>query len=248
MRDRLWYRSAVDAPIPASVAALASGVDDLDAFALDARLRATRDAMHRVYWQTGRLLRLVFDLRLYRWLGFETGARYVRERLGISIRTAQRLIAVERVTARSPRLAAAYERGAISWLRALTIAPVLSETHEASWLARANEVTLRRLSDEVGCALSVQDIRPLCEPAPPPAGPLVMPSDAQMRARFDHETPDVVITLCAPVSRRGALSQRARRVHVPRRAAGAHDADRRSLHAVSRWDACTPSRTTVTRT
>jgi hypothetical protein len=35
--------------------------------------------LHRVHWQTGRLLRLVFDLRLYRWLGFATAARYVQE-------------------------------------------------------------------------------------------------------------------------------------------------------------------------
>jgi hypothetical protein len=65
--------------IPDEVAALAAGLDDLDAFALDTRLRATLAALHRVHWQTGRLLRLVFDLRLYRWLGFATAARYVQE-------------------------------------------------------------------------------------------------------------------------------------------------------------------------
>ena len=157
--------------------------------------------MQRVYWQTGRLLRLVFDLRLYRWLGFVTAARYVQERLGIGIRTAQTLVAVERVTWRAPELAAAYERGALSPLRALLIAPVLSETHEAAWLTRANDVTIRRLSDEVTWALNHQDIRPLCAPmAPPPSGPLVMPTDAQMRARFDDETPEVVISFPAPAS------------------------------------------------
>ncbi len=192
---------AIAAVVPRTLAALDDGIDDLDAFALDARLRAARDAMQRVHWQTGRLLRLVFDLRLYRWLGFETGARYVRERLGISIRTAQGLIAVDRVTARSPQIAAAYEAGAISWLRALTIAPAVSETHEAAWLARAREVTLRRLSDEVGWALAVQDVQPLCEPvAPPPAGTLEMPNDAQMRARCADETPDVTISFRAPMS------------------------------------------------
>ncbi|TMA80600.1 MAG: hypothetical protein E6J72_07745 [Deltaproteobacteria bacterium] len=33
-------------------------------------------------WQTGRLLRLVFDLRLYRLLEFRTAAQYAKERLG----------------------------------------------------------------------------------------------------------------------------------------------------------------------
>jgi hypothetical protein len=140
---------AVAAAIPDDIAALAAGIDDLDAFALDTRLLATLAAMHRVHWQTGRLLRLVFDLRLYRWLGFPTAARYVQERLGIGIRTAQGLVAVERFTGRAPTLAAAYERGAISALRALIIAPVLSETHEAAWVARATDVTVRRLGDEV---------------------------------------------------------------------------------------------------
>ncbi|MBI3768651.1 MAG: HNH endonuclease [Deltaproteobacteria bacterium] len=193
--------ATIEAAIPERVAALACGIEALDALALDGRLRATLESMHRIHWQTGRLLRLVFDLRLYRWLGFATAERYVQERLGIGIRTAQGLVAVERVTWRAPRLGAAYERGTISPLRALIIAPVLSETHEATWLARANEVTVRRLSDEVTWALNVQDVRPLCEPvAPPAAGLLVMPSEAQMRARFDDETPDVVISVRAPAS------------------------------------------------
>jgi len=193
--------TAIEAAIPASVAALAEDIDTLNAFTLDARLRATLAAMHRVHWQTGRLLRLVFDLRLYRWLGFATAERYVQERLGIGIRTAQMLVAVERVTWRAPQLAAAYERGAISPLRALIIAPVLSETHATAWLARASEVTVRRLSDEVSWALNHQDVRPLCEPvAPPVAGPLVMPSDAQLRARLPGERPDVVISVPAPLS------------------------------------------------
>jgi hypothetical protein len=193
--------AAIEAAIPEPVAALVQDLDGLDAFALDVRLRATVAAMHRVHWQTGRLLRLVFDLRLYRWLGFTTAARYVQERLGIGIRTAQSLVAVERVTWRAPRLAAAYEHGTISPLRALLIAPVLGETYEAAWLARANEVTIRRLSDEVTWALNHQDVRPLCQPmAPPAAGPLVMPSDAQMRARVDEETPEVVVSLLAPAS------------------------------------------------
>ncbi len=193
--------AAITAVIPEPVVALAEGLDALDAFALDARLRATLAAMHRVHWQTGRLLRLVLDLRLYRWLGFPTAERYVQERLGMGIRTAQGLVVVERVTWRAPQLAAAYERGAIAPLRALVIAPVLSERHEAAWLARANAVTIRRLGDEVTWALNHQDVTPLCEPvAPPPAGALVMPSEAQMRARFTDETPEVVISVVAPAS------------------------------------------------
>jgi len=192
---------AVADAIPSPVASVADDLEALDAFALDARMRETLAATHRVHWQTGRLLRLVFDLRLYQWLGFRTAAQFVRERLGIGIRTAEMLVAVDRVTWHAPQLAAAYERGGISPLRALMIAPVLSATHEAAWVARAHEVTVRRLGDEVTWALNHQDVHPLCEPvAPPPAGLLVMPTDAQMRARFADETPEVVISVPAPAS------------------------------------------------
>ncbi len=196
-----WDAISAAVPQPLAPADDLDVPDALDAFQLDARMRATIAAMHRVHWQTGRLLRLVFDLRLYHWLGFRTAAQYVKERLGIGLRTAEMLVAVERVTWRAPQLASAYERGEISPLRALIIAPVLSATHETAWLARAREVTIRRLGDEVTWALNHQDARPLCEPvAPPAAGRLVMPSEAQMRARFDDETPDIVISLPAPAS------------------------------------------------
>ena len=62
-------------PVPSA----GDGIDALDARALDARMRATLAAMHRVQWQTGRLLRLVFDLRLHRLLQFRTAAQYVKE-------------------------------------------------------------------------------------------------------------------------------------------------------------------------
>jgi len=74
---------------------------NLDAFASSARCAPAATHAARAL-ATGRLLRLVFDLRLYRWLGFETGARYVREARDLD-RTAQGLIAVDRVTARSPQ-------------------------------------------------------------------------------------------------------------------------------------------------
>ena len=119
---------------------------------------------------TGRLLRLFCDLRLYLLLDFVASARYVRERLGLSIRKARALIAVERATRRAPALAAAYEEGRIARPRALAILPVLSATEAGAWVARANAVTLRRLVDEVAWAESMQDLTPLSMPVAPPPG------------------------------------------------------------------------------
>src|SRR6266849_5492853 len=79
---------AVAEAIPQEVEHLALGVEDLDAFALDERMRAAVGALQRIDWQTGRLLRLFLDRRLYRPMLFPPAARYLRERLGMSERNA----------------------------------------------------------------------------------------------------------------------------------------------------------------
>jgi hypothetical protein len=43
----------------------------------------------------------------------------------------------------------AYRAGRLSWLRALTLLAVVSERTAPAWIARAQEVTLRLLADEV---------------------------------------------------------------------------------------------------
>src|SRR5881409_3038236 len=81
--------SAVLQALPDDVEALARGAEDLNAFALDRRMRAALRAMQRVDFQLGRLLHLVFARRLHRLLGFPTAARYAQERLGLSPRKAR---------------------------------------------------------------------------------------------------------------------------------------------------------------
>jgi hypothetical protein len=184
--------AAVDEAAPADVEALLLDADYLSPFVLDGRLRAALRAMQRIDFQMGRLLRLVADLRLYRRLGFASLARYVRERLGLSTRKARALVALERKSARAPALGDAYRDGRLSWLRALTILPVASEV----WVARAREVTMRRLVAEVEWALDG------AEPGPPPAGSRLTRMPArQMRA---HDV-DAEVTFTAPVSVVGLL-------------------------------------------
>lgn len=98
--------------------------------------------MQAIDWQTGRLLRMVTDLRLFRWLGFPSFFRYVRERLGLPLRKAQMLIALERKTWQAPA------RGELSWVRALALAPIVADRTAAAWVERAGQVTVRRLHDE----------------------------------------------------------------------------------------------------
>src|SRR5213592_1094470 len=139
--DAGW--SPVDVPVPEDVEKLLELGPWGDPFALDERLRAARRAMQRIDWQMGVLLRTFFDLRLHRAFGFPSASRYVAERLGLSGRKARALVALERGLRRTPALAAAYREGNVSWLRALTLLPVASR--DDAWVARAGEVTLRRL-------------------------------------------------------------------------------------------------------
>src|SRR5947209_16944626 len=94
--------------LPDDVEALTRGAEDLNAFALDQRMRAALRALQRVDFQMGHLLRLLFARRLHRLLGFPSAARYAEERLRLSARKARALVALDRRSAALPALAAAY--------------------------------------------------------------------------------------------------------------------------------------------
>lgn len=191
---------ALAASVP-SLASLGEGVETLDAFALDGRLRAVLAALHATDWETGRLLRLLFDLRLYENLGFTDSATYIRERLGFSPRKARALVAVERATWRVPHLMDAYRAGRISWFRALLIAPVLRESTAEAWIERSGAVTARRLGDEVDWARTMEDLRSLCfAVAPPPLGAVLEIPSRQLRALADDDGVDAVLTFRGPAS------------------------------------------------
>src|SRR5207302_5820860 len=119
---------------PADLERLTDGVGSLDAFALDRRMRAVLRAVHRIDWQTGRLLRTFFAIRLHRLLGFPSAAAYVRERLGISPRKARALVALERKTWDAPALLTPYRDGSLSWVRTLDIMAVVTEKTAPAWI------------------------------------------------------------------------------------------------------------------
>lgn len=189
--------SAVAEAIPADVMRLGAEADELDPFALDARMRAVVQAMHGIDWQMGRLLRVFLDRRLHRLMGFPSAARWLRERLGLSARKARALVAVERKTWEAPAFADAYRGGELSAARALAILPVVQEGTAAAWVARGRQVTVRRLVDEVEWALAARDgYDPI---APPSLGVALELPERQMRAR-DFEYPDAAVTFSAPIS------------------------------------------------
>src|SRR5207249_3310883 len=117
------------------------------------RSRAGCRALQRIDFQIGRLLRLVAELRLHRAFGFPSLPDYVRERLGCSPRKTRALVALDRRLAGLPTLAADYRDGRLSFARALVLLPVINAENEVAWVARAQEVTIRRLGDLVDWAL-----------------------------------------------------------------------------------------------
>ena len=187
--------AAVAEALPDDVESFGAALAHLDPFALDERMRAVVRAMQRIDWQTGRLLRLFLDRRLHVVMGFSSASRYLRERLGMSERKARALVALERKTRRAPQLGDAYRAGALSWVRALTVLPVVAERTAAAWVARAREVTVRRLADEVEWALAT---RVPCDPiAPPPLGARL---DEPLRQMCAREPVDAEIVFGAPAS------------------------------------------------
>ncbi|MEO6027585.1 MAG: HNH endonuclease signature motif containing protein [Candidatus Binatia bacterium] len=148
-----------------------------DSFALDARLCEAVRVLRTIEPRIGRLLRVVVDQRIYRSFGHPAFADYVRERLGISARKAWALLKVEKATLRSGDLERAYRDGRLSWVRALSLLPVLDRQNAAAWITRAESVTIRRLNDEIEWVLASRDVLgPSVSLAPPPVdSPLLSP-------------------------------------------------------------------------
>jgi hypothetical protein len=193
--------ATIEQLIPDSVEALGRDVGDADAVALDERMRAVLRSLQRVDWQLGRLLRLFVDMRLHRLMGFESASRYMRERTGISARKGRALVRLERKSSRMPELGVAYRAGEISWVRALTVLPVLSEEHAGEWVERAKSVTVRRLVDEVEWSVEARDAAASFQSiAPPPAGATLVLSERQMGAREERPAVDAEVAFTAPDS------------------------------------------------
>lgn len=125
---------------------------------IDAHLVATVQTLRTVEPRIGRLLRVLVDHHLYRMLGFRSLDAYVRERLGLSTRKVWALVRIERAIRRAAPFAKAYEEGRLSWVRTLTLLPVVDRTTVDAWLRRSDAVTVRRLHDEVGFVLDRRDL------------------------------------------------------------------------------------------
>ncbi|MCC6763868.1 MAG: HNH endonuclease [Deltaproteobacteria bacterium] len=189
-----------DQPMPADPTAPADPPAPSDPFALDARLVEAMRVLRTIEPRIGRLLRVVVDQRIYRSFGHPTFADYVRERLGISARKAWALLSIEKATLRSAELDRAYRDGRLSWVRAVSLLPVLDRQNAAAWIVRAETVTVRRLTDEVEWVLASRDVfGPSFSLAPPPIDrPLPSPFRATSPEQCRDLSPAARVQIRAP--------------------------------------------------
>jgi hypothetical protein len=128
-----------------------------DAFELDARLRRALRLEQRLDAEIAPLLRHVVCAG-HEWrVRFHTLAAYAREHLGMSASKARALLRLERVGDVCGELRAAYRDGALSWVQAQTLVPLLLVPAEGEWrplwIRFAQTVSVRRLEDVVRQAL-----------------------------------------------------------------------------------------------
>ena len=163
-------------------------IDSLCASELEEAVRSVLQIMSETGGQLGSVLLSLQEARLYRHIGYSTMADYVRERLGFSETKARMLVRLERDRHKGHgRLAEAYKSGRLSAIRTIALSPLASQANIKAWIERAEQVTVRRLFDEVRWAFDMRDRSgALVQLDPPPLGGHLEFSDEeadrQMRA------------------------------------------------------------------
>jgi len=154
----------------ASLEHLVAGLDEVDAFELDRRLREALRLEQALDAEIAPLLRLVTSSE-YEWkTRLWTLAGYAGERLGMSASKARALLRIERAGDICPELREAFRSGSLSWVKAQCLLPLLlldipgdllgddrpsdaPPDWRSRWVAWAERVTLRRLETDVERAL-----------------------------------------------------------------------------------------------
>jgi len=141
------------------------GLEQADAFELDERFRRALSMEQRLDARVGPLLVLAWDHWVHRALGYPTREAYARERLGMDPTRARALVRLERAAVLSEPFARAYRTGALSWVKAGVLVPlVVSDPlgrFVVDWVAWAERVTVRRLRDDVEWALALEETDPV---------------------------------------------------------------------------------------
>jgi hypothetical protein len=154
----------VEEPVPIEPAPFDSSpflhdLEDADALALDDRLRALLRREQAVEAEIGPLLAVIWRSAVPRKLGYATLDAYALERLGLDPAKARALLRIERAAMINPSLGQAYRSGALSWVKAQELVPIVTADPEdrwaSAWVERAREITVRDLRDDLERALDL---------------------------------------------------------------------------------------------
>jgi hypothetical protein len=158
------HGAAGNAALPGFLRPLVDGLEEADAFELDARFRRAVALEQRVWSEVGAWIAEVAAGGRHRLAGHRTLEAYARERLGISPRKARALLRLERAGELCPSLRSAYRDGRLSWVQAQTLLPLVTMEDSVpcrdAWIEHATCVTVRRLEDDVDRALALHDLAP----------------------------------------------------------------------------------------
>ncbi len=151
-------------PVAPDVEPLLAGLECVDAFELDRRLRTLVVLEQRLDARIGELLREVERGRLHRLLGCPSLARFAQEFLAMAPSKARALLRLERAGEVCPELRRAYRGGRLSWVQAQILLPLLTlaagRRFRARWIRRARGVTVRRLEGDVAGSLLLHSADP----------------------------------------------------------------------------------------
>jgi hypothetical protein len=176
--------------LPRTIASLAAGLGEADAFELDRRLCLAVRLEQTLDAAIAPLLRVVTSAE-YEWNGdYQTLSSYASEQLGMSASKARALLRLERAADVCPELRRAYRSGRLSWVKAQCLLPLFLLDIEGEWrpvwVAWAERVTVRRLAGDVERMLLLRAGHPLawqrCELHPGRAQDPIPPEERQMCA------------------------------------------------------------------
>jgi len=161
--DANLANGAADA-LPPALERLIDGLENADVFELDERFRRALSMEQRLEARIAPLLVRVWGRWVHRALGYATREAYARERLGMDPTRARALVRLEYAAALSPSFARAFRSGALSWVVASALAPLVSADPLGSfvedWVAWAGRITVRRLREDVERALALSEADP----------------------------------------------------------------------------------------
>jgi len=184
---------------------------------LHRRIRWLLRIAQNVAWHETRLLKLVADLKLHRYMGIASLKQYATRMLDCSEGTLAGRLRLARRLPEFPKIEEAFRRGRITGLEASLICKVARCGTQQAWIDRACISTLQHLREDVSFCLETGEMSGLPPRRPLPDGeqPCAQPAAGRTWAGQAPPQPgdeSVRVQICAPRTSAAVAVPLARRV------------------------------------